>query len=274
VTPSLAELIAAGAPLTDELLVDCHCHMGKWPRFGVYEGDAEGMLRTMDRCGLDVAACSHHAAIGPDTRYGNDEVERAMLKWPDRFVGYCALNGRHSEESIVDELERRIGRAGFSGIKLHPSVHQCPVDTPTLTPAFELADQRGLPVLVHTWHNDSLASPAAFERLASTYTKAAFILGHTGGTAEGAEQYLPVAREHDNIYLDLTGSMMQFGVIEMLVNEMGDERVLYGSDLPFIDCRPMLGYIGFARVPDDSKRRILGLNAARLFGLTPPWGLV
>jgi len=29
----------------------------------------------------------------------------------------------------------------------------------------------------------------------------------------------------------------------------------------------MLGYIGFSRVSDESKRRILGLNAARLFGL-------
>ena len=55
--------------------------------------------------------------------------------------------------------------------------------------------------------------------------------------------------------------------VHEVVDLMGADRVLFGSDLPFIDCRPMLGYIGFSRVSDESKRRILGLNAARLFGL-------
>jgi len=266
--PDIRDLVRAGEPLVGETIVDCHCHMGPWQTFCVFDGDAAGMVRTMDRCGIDVACAAHHSAIGPDVPGGNTEVAHAMADFPGRFAGYCTLNGRHSSQAVVAELEKHIVDGGFRGIKLHPAFHQCPLDAETLAPAFELANERQLPVLVHTWLGDSRATPGMFERLAERYPEAWVILGHTGGCPEGMELYLPVVRAHDNILCDLCGSLMNHGIIERLVNEIGDERVLFGSDLPFIDCRPMLGYIGFANVSDESKRRILGQNAARIFGLT------
>lgn len=269
---AIEQLVLAGEPLSSELLIDCHCHMGLWPAFPVYEGSAEGMLRTMDRCGIDIACAAHHAGIGPDFVLGNDEVATACARFPGRFLAYCTLNGRYPENAITEEIENRLVRGSFSGIKLHPAFQQYPIASDSLKPAFELADHRGLPVLVHTWLNDSMATPDMFDRLATDFPNAPFILGHTGGTPEGAEQYLPVAKKHHNIHADLTGSLMDLGMIEALVREVGDERVLFGSDLPFIDCRPMLGYIAFSRISDESKRRILGLNAARLFNVSTRQG--
>jgi len=265
----IAELVRAGLPLKEELVIDCHQHMGRWPAFVVYEGDADGMVRTMDRCGIDAGCVSHHAAIGPDTEYGNTLVAEACARFPGRFIGYCCLNGRHPAEVLVEELERYMAMPGFGGIKVHPAVHQYPLTGPNLRPAFELAAQRGWPVLTHTWQSDGLASPAMIESLATELPELKLILGHTGGVAEGADEYLPVARRLDNVYCDLTGSLMNHGMIEVIVREVGAERVLFGSDLPMIDCHPMLGYIAFARIPDDAKRRILGLNAAELFGRGP-----
>ena len=50
-----------------------------------------------------------------------------------------------------------------------------------------------------------------------------------------------------------------------MVAGAGAERVLYGSDIPFVDPRGQLGRVAFARLPDDDLRLILGGNARRLW---------
>jgi predicted TIM-barrel fold metal-dependent hydrolase len=45
----------------------------------------------------------------------------------------------------------------------------------------------------------------------------------------------------------------------------GADRVLSGSDIPFVDPRGQLGRVAFARLPDDALRLVLGANARRLW---------
>jgi predicted TIM-barrel fold metal-dependent hydrolase len=49
------------------------------------------------------------------------------------------------------------------------------------------------------------------------------------------------------------------------VAEVGAERILYGSDLTWIDPRTQLGMILDAEVTDEDKALILRDNALRLF---------
>ena len=51
------------------------------------------------------------------------------------------------------------------------------------------------------------------------------------------------------------------------VNELGDDRILYGSDLPLIDARFGVGRIVTAKISEHSKRKILGLNALKVLNL-------
>ena len=53
----------------------------------------------------------------------------------------------------------------------------------------------------------------------------------------------------------------------MLVAAIGAERVLYGSDVPFLSPVPQVGKVVYADIGETEKRMILGLNAARLFGV-------
>jgi len=76
-----------------------------------------------------------------------------------------------------------------------------------------------------------------------------------------------VAREYEQYYLDLAGSVLLYGGLETMVERAGAEKILFGTDVPFIDPRPGLGRILCARISDDDKRKILGLNAKRLFDL-------
>jgi aminocarboxymuconate-semialdehyde decarboxylase len=60
------------------------------------------------------------------------------------------------------------------------------------------------------------------------------------------------------------------GALSLLVEVMGAERVMLGSDSPFPLGEQNVGALvrGHAGLGDDAKRAILGGNAARFFDLT------
>jgi len=262
---SLKECVRLGMPLCQETVIDAHCHMGRWYNFNVPNGDASGMVAMMDRLGFTACIAAHHASIGPDFRYGNDEVIRAMQDFPGRIYGYVGVNPNYPETELIRELDRCM-EAGMVGVKLHPDVHQCPVDDVKYAAVWEYANERHLPVLSHT--STGGRNPVqTFEKLAEKYPNVAIILGHSGFGSEGAEKSIEAALKFPNIYLEIAGSVITYGILERMVNRVGAKRVLFGTDMPFLDPRPQLGRVAFAKVSDEDKRQILGLNAVRIFGL-------
>ena len=56
-------------------------------------------------------------------------------------------------------------------------------------------------------------------------------------------------------------------MIEELVDGVGVDRVLFGSDMPLMGPRTQIGKIITARISDEAKQKILGGNAGRLLGI-------
>ena len=56
-------------------------------------------------------------------------------------------------------------------------------------------------------------------------------------------------------------------LLEEMVIRAGAQHVLFGTDMPLLGGRAQVGRILTARLTDDEKRLILGLNAARIFDL-------
>ncbi len=129
---------------------------------------------------------------------------------------------------------------------------------------WEYVNEHHLPLLSHTGTN-SKNPVKAFEKLAESYPNVTIILGHSGFGSEGANQSIEAAKKFPSIYLGITGSVIVYGTLERMVRQIGAERVLFGTDLPFIDPRPQLGRVAFAKITDEEKRQILGRNAASIF---------
>jgi len=73
---------------------------------------------------------------------------------------------------------------------------------------------------------------------------------------------------HPSIYLEICNSLGWYGLVERLVQYAGSDRVLFGADMPFMSPDQQIGRVLFAPISDDDKRKILGLNALWVFGIT------
>ncbi|MHB1252578.1 MAG: amidohydrolase family protein, partial [Candidatus Humimicrobiaceae bacterium] len=67
--------------------------------------------------------------------------------------------------------------------------------------------------------------------------------------------------------VDFAGDIFVAGLIEEYVERVGSERLLFGSDMPWVDIRFHLAYILNLNIGEMDKKNILGLNALKLFNL-------
>ena len=229
--------------------------------------DLSDYLRLMDAAGVD-KSCINCINFG-EARRGNDRVSRFVTSHPDRFVGVAYVTPRYPDEAL-SELERCFDVLGFRSLKLYPTYLNKPIDHASYDPIFEWADERSIVIMSHssyTADDDQLTRPDLFIGLAQRYQRINWVLGHSGNTRQGQELAVEAANSCPNVYLETCTSLGEHDSIEFLVNGAGEDRVLYGSDIPLMDPRLQVGRIVTADISDEAKVKVLGLNAIKLLGL-------
>lgn len=246
------------------LVVDAHAHLGYFRNFHIPRADIDGIVEVMDRCGIDVTVLSAHAGISSDFVRGNDESIAAADRHPDRVLVYCVVNPNYPKAAEA-ELKRCFTHPAVRGIKLHPELHgDYPLDGPGYRAAWEYAAEHRLPVLSHSYFGgDSLGT---FARMAGRYPEATVVVGHAG-LDHGLEQVVRLTSEHPNIMVDLCGVLVQPGVADVLAERVGADRLLLGTDMPFVNGVAQLGTLLYSALDRDALAAVAGGNAARLFGL-------
>lgn len=246
------------------LIVDAHVHLGPFRNFHIPQNDIDGVIAAMDSMGTDVSIVSAHSSISADYILGNDLVLEAAEMYPHRILGYCVVNPNYSE-AMLDELQRCFENTCFRGIKLHPELHgNHSLDSRAYDTMWNFAADQHLPVLSHSFFaGDGLD---VFAKIATTYPEVQLILGHAGQDF-AMESVIKLVEGHSNVWLDLCGALSMNGAIEMLVSALGPERILFGSDLPFISGPLQLGALLYSKLESSEVEAIAGANAARLFGI-------
>jgi len=263
-----------GLPLDDEFIFDSHGHIGHEDSMGIARTqlpyiDGDGLVGTMDRCGIDHCIVSTWSGITHGDEDSNDITLRAVERHEGRLLGYGCVNPRYPQEMQAEV--RRVMRSGaMVGFKPYPPQQQVPLTDIRQTPMLEWADRSGAPVLCHGGLNGANAvTPDQLDWLGGLYPNAKFLLAHSGSAWALAEALVPVARMHDNIYAEITYTSILYGMLEYLVREIGRDRGLFGTDCVMRDAAPQLGWAAWARIPLEDKRMVLGGNIAVILSWPP-----
>ena len=242
-------------------VIDMHGHPDRFGRIYFPVGEPAQMVRGMDEAGVMLSCGSTHEALLGDMEEGNAKMGGLVEAYPKHFRAYAVMNGNFPEK-IAAELARWDARRGFIGFKLHPTMHEYTVTGEANAPVFAFAEERGLVVLSHTWGKDERCRPELFADLAERYGNVTWLLGHSGyGDWEAAAR---VAREHANVYLELTAAYAVGGVIETFTELAGGGKIVFGCDYPWFDYHYAIGCVLFARISEEDRRRILHDNAREI----------
>jgi uncharacterized protein len=244
-------------------VIDAHGHMGPYFKFHIPQNDSDGMIRAMDAAGVEIACISSHLAISGDWKRGNLETLAAVRKHQTRLKGHVVINPNHPLD-IKFELNRFILDEGFIAIKIIPDTHLKSVLDRDYEPMWQFAAEHKVMVLSHTFHGSPYDDPQLFAEIAERHPEVNVLIVHSGALIEGFEGAIRLAQKYSNLYLDISGSFITSHWIERLINEAGDEKVVYSSDLPFIDIRYGLGKVLYSQLSEYQKSRLLRDNIIQI----------
>jgi hypothetical protein len=91
-----------------------------------------------------------------------------------------------------------------------------------------------------------------------------FILAHIGGGGDYMHTN-PAVRDLPNVYLDISGSGVDRGMLDLALNAVGPERMLFGTDLTMETGLAKLRALQVIGLDAPAMSAIRWRNAARIF---------
>ena len=113
------------------------------------------------------------------------------------------------------------------------------------------------------WHMDETQLPKA-EKLSEKYPEIRFILAHAGFSYELAKGIAKISKKNPNVYADITITTCTRKIIEFLVKEMGEDKLLFATDLPLRELSTQIAWVCYADISIQAKKKILAGNMYRL----------
>ncbi|MGN0746462.1 MAG: amidohydrolase family protein [Aristaeellaceae bacterium] len=105
------------------------------------------------------------------------------------------------------------------------------------------------------------------EPVIAAHPDMAFVAAHPGDR-DSVPKHVERMRRYDNAYLDLSGTgIFRFGSIRYLVNQVGVDRILFGTDYPICNPEMYIHAVLGEHLGDRVEQKIFHDNAARLLGL-------
>ncbi|AHG91170.1 amidohydrolase 2 [Gemmatirosa kalamazoonensis] len=291
VARTLADGVAglpSASPLAGpEPLVDVHAHFyhvrsprGDWAAVNL------ARMRAGERIGVSWHVASVLGTWGhtsptyfpspDDVTYGNDVMLAIARAAPRRVRAYATVNPNFPRHAL-DEIARCVD-GGAIGVKLAASRR---ADDPLLDDIAALAGERGLPILHHIWQwrrrdwpMQEASDGEELGRLAARHPRTRFILAHVGGGGDYMHTYHAVA-ELPNVFLDLSGSGVDRGMLDGALAAVGPRRLLWACDVTMETGLAKLRAVETLGLSADDLAAVRWRNAASIFpagafeGLTP-----
>ncbi len=245
-------------------IYDMHGHMG--PHYGIYFKRCQpaDVVAHLKHAGVRRLVFSHHDVLfGSNMR--NAQVVEICRQFPEHLRMYVGINPHYQDVIREDLALFDQWRPWAVGLKFLCDYHRVPANAPEYKYALDFANERGIPILNHTWGHSPFDGGPVMLDIAQKYPNVKFFMGHSlYGDREYSRRV--VTDTPGNVWLELTAVPGDLGHVERLVQAVGSERILFGTDMPWFDEFQVIGGVLSAEISDDDKRNIFYRNIEKLLG--------
>jgi len=259
------------------MLIDCHSHI--WNPLDDYDAFWKSdrlVIEAYDKLGIDIGVISHLGwPVGLTTPETFRKCNRCMLaaleEFRGRFWGYCHVNPGYTKEAL-EEIDYCINAdEDCVGLKLYCDYK---INDPAVRPVIEKCIELDIPILEHSGHyhycfyktrkNVPHGSDAGdIADAGRLYPEAKIIVAHLGGGGDWEWQIKALRGASANVGADISGSVVDEGMVEYAVRQLGGDRVFFGCDGAMT---ASAGKLMSANISDEDRRKIGSENFLRLVG--------
>lgn len=258
------------------MLIDTNAYLGAFAFRHLRHATAPELLRLMDEKGIDKAMVSWAGAITyRNTQPGNEQLAVDVRAHADRLISFAVVNPFYA--GWCDDLAICHEKLGMKGLRLYPKWHNYALSDECCHELIHQATERGMLVSIpirvedfrqRSWLVDVPDVPLAeIVELVKACPEARFILlngiGYTGSPLGKKDNSLPT--NYSVEISRLTATLAD--EVGTLVSNLGPDRVVFGTGMPFKYPDPSLVKLEVLDAPPEVKEAIRGANAARLLGL-------
>ena len=250
-----------------QLIVDAHTHL--YPN--VTEEDAaynllkstgttggEAIVRLLDRFKIDKAVLFPPGL----TSAANSALADAVKRYPDRLIGFGTVHPLWEPEPSKRLDETFI--LGIRGLKIHPWMQGITLSEGIQRRFEELFNQAAklrMPVIFHSGTPPDTQC-LQYTVLAEMFPDLNLIYGHMG-LGYLWRDAIRSAKTHDNVYLETSGIQYPQAIREAL-DTVGADKVIFGSDLPYLHPAVEMKKISILRLPQDELEKVMASNILSL----------
>lgn len=244
-------------------MIDANVFIGE----SLYENSLspENLLEMMRVNGVERAVVRPLKPPDFDFDRANRWIAETQSKYPN-LIGFGRVNAllRQAPEQAL----RAVVDYGLRGIHLHPWEENYQITCEKVDRVVEALEGR-VPVYVSAGY-PVVSHPLQIQDLASRHPDTTFIATHGGQqdiSGMSFDDALIVARENPNVSFDVSG-VYRRDFIELLVEQAGEQRIVFGSCTPYMDMAFEITRVRAAHLEDEVKDRMFRVNILRILGIS------
>ena len=238
---------------------------------------AEEIIAAMDKDGVDISVVLNYGwSTQPLCAEVNDYILESVARYPKRLVGFCSVVPSE-DEAIIREVERCItgGAKGIGELRLDDQLKKNNWRE-LLSPLIESVINHNILLMTHAsepvghqYPGKGIATPDLLYALITAFPELKLVCAHWGGGLPFYTLMPEVKTALKNVYFDTAISPFLYSpqVYGHVVQLVGAEKILFGTDYPVISQHRFLQEINALDLSADIKSKILHGNAKKLLGI-------
>lgn len=249
------------------MIVDFCAYLGDWPTYELRYRDAKGLLKLMDRCAIDAACVSLAGGMFRyDAREANERLCQRVAGHRDRLWPIGTVNP--SVPTWREDVQDGIERQQLAGFRIHPTYQMYGLTAPPVLALAAMLSAAARPLFVALYVDEERFQHPAIRVPDVGLSEVGALIAQAPDTTlvlnglktSHALELFQAGAVRDGVYLDIDAMDQDYDGLRSLAQRYGKERLVYGSQMPFLYPEAALMVVEHSGLPDEDTEAILSHN--------------